>query len=1045
MNNLRSVNIADPNLMALDPDTINIEASIILEKPHLQRILTGGGQLIAGHYQFAYYLQEVSGGITSYSPASNSIFITEHVPDGGTHYNNYMGVPVDTQTGVSIEIEVGNVNISFTILNFIVIKKLAENASPIIELIQVPIGTTPTVRYTYNGNANASTITEIDFTAFRNTFDICHTIAQKDNILFAANTIGDLFDVDIDTRAYRFNAAQGHDLRNDDGTPISITSQELLDISEPFELDNTSDAINNDQYFYKYQYTLDANGNPVIGGQGPNISYKFTNRVTHTDDRSVTVVEVYPFRLPYPIGASTESLGTGVDYQRDFYKDHKSPYTNHMFRGYRRGEKYRFAWVPIKNGIEGYARWIADIQMPEIYEDIFTSNDPDQETFITGDTDNTYQLGVEFRVTIPSDVALKIDSYRIKRVKLKSNDRTILGQGIIQQTAKKDGIHNPILGEATLRQNEVARSANDENFYVRWGVYDNFTLNIPVQDLGSQQILDISVEPADVWNEDSDGMLRSNEVCVFHSPEFLFGKTIDYRSGDKIKCIAGLTQSEGGIGNRGSTNYTNRNVFWKLDNLVPLPGTMQNREFEVKDALTVAKWNDEPFLFDGGSYTFENRTRKYSNVLSFDDRKSEGSYTNVIVLDKGIPIIENEVGGSEPNGYNTSISNGTLFSNTGWLAGDEIRTWWFGNIAPPDVEGDEYYQIGQVDEDDERVLFDQHAKIATRPDKILANYIRQVTNQYGGASYSARANNIYINTGTEISLANGVFTRTFKVYGGDTFVNVFDTFKMLKNYDNPEARNPTTRAAVGLWYPLESFVNLDMRHGVTLQNINSPAGSLAGLGEGVPNTEDYPIDTKGEDFGDFYNYVYSEEMDLQRSFPLPLSLLNIDLIFPTRIWASNVKVYGEQTDSWRMFDSEKYLDIQGNLGEIRQLVTNNNILYAWQENGFGVVSVNERALTSDQAGSGVILGKSGVLPRFDYISEAVGSWHQFSFAVSPVGILFFDKKDAGLYLFTSQGLRDVSQGKINAWLHENTRGLILQSDAPIGQVSKQEYLLHMIM
>ena len=247
MNNLRSVNIEDPNLMALDPDIVNIEADVILEKPYLKSILSGGSQLVAGHYQFAYYLQDASGAITPYSPASNSIFITNQIPNSSNFYQKYKGVGVDTLTTVSIEMEINNVNTSFSILNLIVIKKLAENASPVIELIQVPILTLPTVRYTYNGNADASLITEIDFTAIRNTFDICHTIAQKDNILFAANTIGSIFDVDFDTRAYRFNATQEHDLRNDDGGGISITPLELLD---PFILDPTSDAINDDQYFY---------------------------------------------------------------------------------------------------------------------------------------------------------------------------------------------------------------------------------------------------------------------------------------------------------------------------------------------------------------------------------------------------------------------------------------------------------------------------------------------------------------------------------------------------------------------------------------------------------------------------------------------------------------------------------------------------------------------------------------------------------------------------------------------------------------------------
>ena len=1023
MNNLRSLNIADPNLMALDPDTIDVESTVILEKPYLKNILSGGGQLIAGHYQFSYYLQEVSGAITSYAPASNSIYITEHVPDGSVRYQDYIGASVGTQTGVSIEIEINNVSTSFTILNLIVVKKLAENASPIIELIQVPIGITPTVSYTYNGNADVSIITEIDFTAFRNIFDICHTIAQKDNILFAANTIGDIFDVDMDTRAYRFNAAQEHDLRQDDGNSISITSLELLDTLNPFELDNTSDAINDDQYFYKYQYTPDINGNPVIGGQGPNISYTFTNRVTHSDDRDVSEIGAYPFRLPYPIGASTESLGTDIDYQRDFYKDHKSPYTNHVFRGYRRGEIYRFAWVPVRNGIEGYARWIADIQMPEIYEDIFTSNDPNQETFITGDPQNTYQLGVEFSVTIPSNIALRIDSYRIKRVKLTAIDRTILGQGIIQQTIKKDNMHHPILGDAT--------TGNDVQYFK----YYNETLNIPTQPVHAiANVLDTLQYPAVTWNPDPDGISNfvSNRVIVFHSPEFLFGKLLDYRVGDKIKCIAGLKQPEGGNGNIGSDNYYGGNVFWKINNLVPLPGSMQNREFEVKDGLTVLKWSAEPdpVYLDSGTIGYQNKTRRWN--YNADNIKSDGSTSNVLVLDKGIPFMQNAAGGTQlSGGYNTSISTNTTFTNTGWLPGDEVRIWRFGDVG----DSESGYVFGQLSPNSTTtVKRGNSAKIATRPDKILANYIRNVTNQYGGAGYSARANNIYINTGTEISIADGNFTTTFKVYGGDTFVNVFDTAKMTKNFD--QADYGKDRRLVGLWFPVESFINLDMRHGVTLQNIQSSAGGLYGIGDEIANAEDYPLDLNGEGFGEDYNYVYSEEMDLQRSFPLPLVLLDVNLIFPTRIWASNVKVYGETIDSWRIFDSEKYLDIQGNLGEIRQLVTNNNILYAWQENGFGVVSVNERALTSDQAGSGVILGKSGVLPRFDYISESVGSWHQFGFAVSPVGILFFDKKDAGLYLFSSQGLRDISQGKINAWLHENTRGLILQNDAPTGYFSQ---------
>ena len=245
MNPLRSFNIDDPNVMALDPDIINIESQVVLKSPYLKNIVAGSG-LIAGHYQFSYYLESSSGAVTPYAPASNSIFITDNVPDNTvTGYTNYMGSAPESQTGVSIEIEVTDVDTSFDLLTFIVIKKIAENVSPVIEMITASIQTNSTITYVYDGNSEVASVTEIDFTAIRNTFDICHTIAQKDNILFAANTIGSPFDLNFDTRAYRFNATQEHDLRKDDGNLISITSQELIDISDPFALDHDSDAINN--------------------------------------------------------------------------------------------------------------------------------------------------------------------------------------------------------------------------------------------------------------------------------------------------------------------------------------------------------------------------------------------------------------------------------------------------------------------------------------------------------------------------------------------------------------------------------------------------------------------------------------------------------------------------------------------------------------------------------------------------------------------------------------------------------------------------------
>ena len=171
-------------------------------------------------------------------------------------------------------------------------------------------------------------------------------------------------------------------------------------------------------------------------------------------------------------------------------------------------------------------------------------------------------------------------------------------------------------------------------------------------------------------------------------------------------------------------------------------------------------------------------------------------------------------------------------------------------------------------------------------------------------------------------------------------------------------------------------------------------------------------------------------MDTQRSFPLPLNAIEVTE-HPTRIWASGTKVYGELADSWRLFYNERYIDIHGNLGEIRQLLSVNEQLVAWQKRGMGIASVNERSVINDASGNGIVLGQSGVLPRFDYISDSIGSWHQFGFAKGLNSVMFFDMKDGGLYMYSSEGLKDVSEGKLKAWLYQNTRKDILLNDSPI--------------
>ena len=941
LNDLRSMNVANVNIMAVSPSDLSILTGTELRKPTLKNV-GNGGVLLSGHYQVAYRLKTLGGSATPPSVASNSIVINDGSLSEG--YGDYEGSEVGVITSRSITIEFPNVDTSYPFLEVIVLRKETPNGNVFIDkVVEIPV-TSSTVTYTYTGNEPAVTILEQIFTDLSQLFSKCHTIAQRDNILFAGNTRTEPFNVEFDTRAYRFNPSQDVALVDESNTPLGYSASDAL--STTFIIPETSDAINPDQDTYKYQ-----SDGITLGGEGPYVKYEFVTKPLLVDART-NQSYVYPYRLPWLLGNNDINLGDDTIYQEDgYYSDMKSPFISHIFRGYRRGETYRFSLVPIKNSRKGYAKWIGDIQMPDVFEnyqpfDTIPNSEAQGDSFpLTTEIGGKWHvnsLGVKFTVTVPPYLLDQMDSYTIERVKLEPEQRTVIAQGFIHKsfidTSHIPYTYHPIGGVD--------------------GGTGNLTLN--------SKIVTPSI---------STNTLSAPRIFSFHSPDLLFGHPIDHKVGDRIKVIQGIKGSASAL-SANVTQPAHNNEAIKLYKTVPIL-VGNSRYFDVTHANSIGQ--DEEILIDGLNY--ENRT---PFVSSINGRRGRGTDTTVIVISGMLPnIVSSNVFGSGEN-----------FTSTGVLG---------ANPNNPNH----------------------------RADKMVANYIRSNIGQYGGKGYSARSQNTYIGTGCHVIIDDNDPTDTIDVYGGDTFINIFDTFKITKNYDNNElSGHREERIAVGIWYPVESFVNTDLRHGFTLNGRQNSIGyfhsDLNPIGP-APDPDDFQLDY-GEDF--LYNYTYSEEMDTQRSFPLPLNTVEVTE-HPVRIWASGGKVYGELADSWTQFDNERYIDIQGDLGEIRQLVNVNEQLAVWQKRGMGIASVNERSVINDASGNGIILGQSGVLPRFDYISQSIGSWHQFGFAKGPNSVIFFDMKDGGLYLYSSEGLKDISEGKIKSWLYENTRRDILNNDSPV--------------
>lgn len=980
INPLRTINIKDDNVMCFDPKDLDLRLSANMRRPVLKSV-QNGGQLLTGVYQVSYNLRNADGATTSYSHTSNSIDIfAADLNDYAACDGNDSGI----LTGKSFTIEIQDVDTNYEFIDLVILRKEAEGATAVISKItDLPI-ISNLFTYTYSGGEVQTILTEADFNRIKIFFERCHTIAQKDNILFAANTVERIFDIDFDARAYRFARSGNCKLADEAGNQVTYTNTADL-----FAIPEDEDAINPNQSVFKFQ-----SDGVTLGGEGPNVSYKFTTRGLVTDARTQSIGYAFPYKLPYgSTGQQFDYLNEGINtYGSNYFSDYTSPNAKHNFRGYRRGETYRFALVPVKDNVEGYAKWIADIKMPEIYEhpknDDYIFRPLRFSTSLNAWVAET--LGIEFTVNFPQNVADEIDEFRIKRVKLEPKDRTIVAQGIVhlsrQDSQNSGGAYHPI--------SRYLSGRNDG----RYGLNGQFSSAPDIWNGGPtvyhySNYYDAQVDPENTLPNTSGAtsytsMFNSRDVISFHSPDLLFGKSANFVPGDKLQIIAGLTEWGGSYG---QGVFGDNTEFFKIYRYAPVNwhlspepfNRFDTRIFKDIDALIQCPQGAE-ITIDGSTYKNTGRPDPNYN----DTPLNIGSDTTVMKMASSFPWIQSD----------DIAGDGIPFSSTNVRQG------------PPPFSGN----------------------TTDVSDKFLCNYVRRLENQYGGSGYSARSKNIYINTGCTIPVVNGQTTYSnIKVYGGDTFINVFDAFKMLRNFEisPPEDEgDPTT--ATGLYFPCESFVNTDLREGRHINGLQNPAGSFATalVHQGsTPDPDDYPLDY-GEDFK--YNYLFSEEMDTQRSFPKPIGFEEINE-HPHRIWASETKTHGERIDSWRHFTNETYIDIQGDLGEIRQLVNRDNTLLAWQKRGFGIASVNERSILNDQSGTGIILGKSGVLPRFDYISQYVGSWHQFSFAVSPMGVLFFDAKDGGLYLYSPQGIRDVTAGKINSWLYDNTRNGVLKYDAPV--------------
>jgi hypothetical protein len=1003
-NPLRFLNVESPNSLALTVGMLNVHDGQTNPIPVFKDVVTGGA-LKNGAYQVAYRLRADDASYTLVSQHSKVINVTEDAEHAYVELGTYEGGNSDEDqlAGKALTFEFNIPETAYSFLEVFTLFRATRTSVPEVRLVsEIPIDR-DTITYTISGAEEAAAFTYEEFQNLYTPFTHCKTIAQKDSILFAGNVRSDDFDVDFDPRAY------GHDDRG-----FSYISPNPVVYPE----EQTLDAINTDFDRFKYQ----ANGT-TYGGEGPNVKYSFVSRFHFGDTfgydngkirRPTDAIQknrfLFSWQPPNDQVALTSPASGGQDTYEGMVTGHMSPWESANFRGYKRGEIYRFSFVPIKNGQEGRAKWIADIKIPH-----YTDSDDDQVSqWWNGyeivrrnpndDMPGLNPIGIKFDIDI-SSIASEIDGYKIKRVKRTEKDKTILASGIIGVTKNRAVADFPGNYLDTGTNFSTAAGLSNRSTYV------NFRP-------GGAKVIETGAEP---------------KVAAFYSPDINFKQSFNYKGGDQLRIHALLHPTI-------SLNQTNGLDIYTSEN--SKVNTQINKLYGQINIKETFLDNMDPNNLPGG--------------ISAEDLTN--GYIGLNLLDAGIC----------EHGASFELTDGSVFHNRSHEAFDPANTNTnsagflqrelgakclavlldgvitnMGNLL--DEAPANYDSSNSVPSR----LVDKKGQSNTQV-RRYADYYRPLQAQYGGNTYAARSKNVYIDTGTYVEVSDSSTNTSVNVFGGDTYINIFNLTTLTRNFngwlDNREALNAnSTFAEIGdsilktfnyiEYFPVESDINTDLRQGnyydksfVQLDIPGRGTNFTWGLDEWeviLPRD----IIKVGEDF--IYNFTYSNEEDLQPSFPEPLSGQEVD-IFPTRIYASDVKISGEIVNSWRRFRTQSFIEINSAHGPINAIVNNLDRIISLQDDAMGTASVNERQVAQTQTGEATILGNSGVLPRFDYITKHTGSRHQFGLVLSPNSLYFYDVSDGVLYRFDGQKINPISQvGELNQFFYNNFRGELLRNDNPI--------------
>ena len=1022
-NNLRYANIADNLTITGDPyssdDYMAPEMFELLPLFNSSKVVLKdivNGHLNSGSVQYSYQLYRNHGASTSFAPVSNMIHVVTD-SDFKSDTTNYSGDSESIPTGKGFKLEIDNDNIGYNRLRLVRIHYSSLNSVPSISIVaEIEIDTDGGIIEVIDTGEIVSSLTIEEFNIMSTDLFTCDDIATKNNRLFAANLESNSFDIgDFDPRAVRFNNytalltqyvsplifQQGDGGATFSRVSPSEASLTILNFSLSHlggaTIENVVDIVLETILGYSFygDYTNSDGGGNTFNFYLSDLVVKITSYDKGTDTIVISIKskigDIFDHTRPFYSLDNCILEGVGITYS---YLDSAASINAVVYDG----DIPTTITQPASDSVIEWenAGW-TEANFPIDHDAINYYNDTDND----GDNAYAYKYCSDGFTLGAEGINVKID-FDTEPMVLDNSNVDTKYSATIETGGSYSNFASPWnAGELSWQRDEVYR------LFVVWE-------NNRGQKSQPQWIIDLrmpSLHETTSQNCDSEPVLpfglAQHDSGTGITTTYLLRPRIYFKSfpTDAVSCQIYRVVRE-----RSDRSVVTQGIA--VPTLDDLSGTYRP-DLVHNDILTTD--SVELIKLVSPEINITKNIKKQANdyiehVSTFEVATGQERTSSTIDSINRI---------TEKLTHNTTVP---FTSDTRSAVGDAL------NIGPSFtsdasdiyiIEGKQYnnyYYLsgfaGGKGCTGLLISYENQSWSAEGNNICLVNYKSKVYgSQYGGNTYEARQRNVSIPC-SDIIYTAGLWST---IKGGDTFINYMEVSTML--YDLLSASVNDSRSEV-LYFPVESSINCDLRHDRDRQNItyNTVESALRQEYSGTHTVDTTTYIQKDNLY--LYNTVYSQETSIQNAIAEPLDSPN-ETVFDCIVKASRVKYNGENSDSWTKFGFNEEIEVDSKHGEITALTTLNDKLLFWQEHAFGVLSVNERSLISDTSTAPLVLGTGGVLDRYDYVSDSIGTSEKRSIITGQSGVYWFDVTDKSIYKFASSLDNLTKSRMIQSWVAEN--------------------------